>query len=341
MGQVLNQSWAVKAKIARLRAERDAKRTIALPADLAKAATDPVVAETIATQQRLFEARWRALDGQVAVLEKRIDHHKEALSADEAALAATDRQQALTEKELANVEKLFKQGYERLPRVLALQRSVAELQARVSELRGNIGKSRQAILGTELEITAARDARLADIGKELQEAVTLEADLADKLRAVSDVKNRRAIVAPQDGVVVDLKVHTLGGVIAPGQPIMDLVPVEDRLVVEARVRPADIESVRIGLPAKVWLTAYKSSIVPPVDGKVVNVSADKLVDPRTGEPYFASRVAVDAASMAQLEGVTLQPGMPADVMLVTGERRAINYFLEPLTDRMRRAFRER
>jgi HlyD family type I secretion membrane fusion protein len=224
--------------------------------------------------------------------------------------------------------------------MLALQRGVADLQGRISERRGDIAKANQVISGSEAEMAALRDTRRSDIGKELQEAMSLQSDLGQKLNAARDVKNRRAIVSPQDGVVTDVKIFTVGGVLTPGQPIMDIVPSNDTLVVEAKIRPADIDVLREGQQAKVWFSAYKRIEVPPVSGKVVTVSADRLLEARTGEPYFSSRVAVDAASLRRLPNVKLQPGMPAEVSIVVEERRAINYFLDPLTERVDRAFNE-
>jgi HlyD family secretion protein len=170
--------------------------------------------------------------------------------------------------------------------------------------------------------------------------MTLQTDLDERLNAARDVKRRRAIVSPQDGVVTNVKIFTVGGVLTPGQPIMDIVPSNDTLVVEAKIRPADIDAMREGLPAKVWLSAYKRIEVPPVPGKVITVSADRLEDARTGEPYFSSRIEVDATSLRGLPTVKLQPGMPAEVSVVVAERRAINYFLDPLTMRIDRAFNE-
>jgi HlyD family secretion protein len=161
------------------------------------------------------------------------------------------------------------------------------------------------------------------------------------MRAAVDVRQRREIFAPQDGVVVDLRIFTPGGVIAPGQAIMDIVPEGDPLLAEARVQPGDIESVRVGMPAQVWLSAYRASLTPPVDARVVHVSADKLTDSRSGEPYFVARVSILPESLARLPEVSLSPGMPVEVALVTGERRAVDYFLAPLSDRLRRSFRER
>jgi HlyD family secretion protein len=341
LGQLVNQSWSVKAQLARLRAEQAGRHEIVFPDDLNAAMTDPAIAALVAAQHQLFAARWRAIDSQVAVLQRKIDQFREAIASDNSQIAAVKRQQALTQTELGNVQKLYAKGYEKLPRLLALQRSAADLQGKQSELRGDIGKARQSIAGAEMEIAAARDNRLAEIGKEMQDALAQAADIADKLRAARDVRRRRTILSPQDGVVMDIKVFTDGGVIQPGQPIMDIVPTDDPLLVEAKVRPQDMESVHIGMKAQVLLTAYKRTEAPPIDGHVVNVSADKLVDQRTGEAYFACRVAVNAKELAALRHVTLQPGMPAQVMLVTGARRAISYFIEPLTDRVRGAFHER
>lgn len=341
LGQLVNQSWSVKAQLARLRAEQAGSHDIVFPDDLKAAMTDPAVAALVATQRQLFGARWRAVDSQVAVLRRKIDQFRETIASDNSQIVAVKRQQTLTQTELDNVQKLYSKGYEKLPRLLALQRSVADLQGKQSELRGDIGKSRQSIAGAEMEIAAARDNRLADIGKEMQDALAQAADVADKLRAARDVRRRRTIVSPQDGIVMDIKVFTDGGVVQPGQPIMDIVPTDDSLLVEAKIKPQDMESVHVGMKAQVLLTAYKRTEVPPIDGHVVNVSADKLTDQRTGDAYFTCRVAVDTKQLAALKHVTLQPGMPAQVMLVTGERRAISYFVEPFTERLRGAFRER
>jgi len=338
--QLMNQLWTVKARIVRLMAEQNGLRTIEFPPDIVSRADTPSIAALIAAQKQLFEARWQTFDSTIAVTKSKIDQLNAAIASSQSQIDSTRDQQVLTEKEQANVQELYAKGYERLPRLMALQKSVAELQARLSELRGDIAKARQEIAGAELQINGARNNRLAEIGKDAEDARAIEADLTEKLRAAADVRQRRVIAAPQDGVVVDLKVFTPGGVIAPGEPVLDIVPANDSLVVEAKVRPADIDSVRAGLPAQVMLTAYKRSEVPLVDGRVITVSADKLSDARTGETYFSTRVAVNPEPAAKLKGVKLQPGMPAEVMVQVGERRAIDYFLEPLTERMRRAFRE-
>jgi HlyD family secretion protein len=339
LGQLVNQYWTARARVTRLQAELDDKRQLVFPDDLMAQASS-AVQETITTQTNTFESRWRAYDNQTSVVQKRIEQYREEIAAARAFIAASTEQKSLTEKELGIAKQLYEKGLETLPRVLGLQRSVADLEGKLGERRGDIAKANQIIAGAQAEMAGLRDTRLSDIGKELQEAMTLQTDLGERLNAARDVKKRRAIVSPQDGVVTNVKIFTVGGVLTPGQPIMDIVPSNDTLVVEAKIRPADIDAMREGLPAKVWLSAYKRIEVPPVPGKVITVSADRLEDARTGEPYFSSRIEVDATSLRGLPTVKLQPGMPAEVSVVVAERRAINYFLDPLTVRIDRAFNE-
>lgn len=340
LGQATSQHYSVKARMARLRAEQDGKRAVIFPDDMKARSRDKVVSEAMMAQRQLLAARWRAHDGAIAILKKRIAQLRNEIGAEKALLESATDQAGFTETELVNVQRLYKKGYERLPRVLQLQRSVADLKGRASNARSNVARLEHAIASAKLEIDAVHDARQAEIAQDLQEVLTLDANLSDRTVAAQDVRDRNVIVAPQDGTIVDLKVFTVGGVITPGQALMDIVPKDDSLVVEAQVKPADIESVQNGLPALVRLTAYKRSTVPAIKGQVVHVSADQLIDSRTGEPYFASRVKIDAAALAAVGEVKIQPGMPAEVMIVTGERRAIDYFIAPLSERMRRAFRE-
>lgn len=340
LGQAVSQHWAVKARLARLRAEQGSKKSISFPDGMLARGSDKIVAEAMSAQQKLFDVRRRSSKGSIAILNKRIQQLNSEIAAEKALRDSAVVQRKYTETELKNVQKLYKKGFERLPRVLSLQRSVADLRGRENNARSNVTRLSQAIASAKLEITATKDARQAEVAQALEEVFALDARLTDSTRAAQDVKDRKAIFAPQDGTVVDLKVFTTGGVVGPGQSLMDIVPSNDSLVVEAKVRPEDIDTVRDGLQAMVRLTAYNRNNAPPVEGRVIHVSADQFVDPRNGEAYFTSRVKVDATKLAALEGVKLQPGMPAEVMIVTGERRAYEYFISPLTERMHRAFRE-
>lgn len=341
LGQIASQLVAVEGRIARLRAEQASSRTLAFAPALHDQAKDPVVAETLSVQMKLFEARWRAYDSSLAVVQKRIDQLREDIKGNEAQLTATNRRLMLSEEELAGVAQLLAKGYERRPRLLELERIVADLKGRQGELRGAIARSREAIGGAQLEIQNATDTRLADVAKELQEARALEADLNDRIRAARDVRQRREVVSPQDGIVTELRLVTPGGVLGAGQPLMDIVPIDDELIVEAKVSPADIDVVRAQLPAQVRLLSFKRSTSPALDAMVTYVAADMMQDPRTGDPYFTVRARLSRDALAPYPDIRMNAGMPAEVIVVTGERRAIDYFLSPITDRLRRSFREK
>ncbi len=340
IGQLDGQRVAVLARLVRLRAERDGALTLAFPPELAARRGEPVVDEAISAQQALFDSRRRAIESKSAIIEGRIRQLREHIGSSEAQLSATRKRLKLTEEEAANVAYLLARGYERRPRLLELQRAIEDLRGREGELRGTIAQAQEAIASAEMELRNLVDTVLAEIAKELEDGRAQEVDLTERLRAAEDVRDRLTVVAPQDGVVVDVRLVTLGGVIGAGQALMDIVPVDDELIVEAQVQPQDIEVVHTGLTAKVRLTAYKSTLTPSLDGEVVFVSADQMVDERNGNLYFKTRVRLDRDSLAQWTHITPSPGMPAEVMIVTGERRAFDYFITPFRDRMRRAFRE-
>lgn len=340
MNQAEKQLWAVQARITRLRAEQEGARQIVWPESLAKLRTDPAVNDAFTTQEKLFDARWQSYDASIEVLRRKVDQFQAEITAANAMLASTHDRLRYTQEELKAVAGLLAKGFERRPRLLELQRVVAELQGRLADLNGTVAKSNQAIASAEFEIAVAQKNRQAEIGKELQETQATESDVVERLRATTDVRQRKDVLAPQDGAVVEVKVFTSGGVIAPGAPIMDIVPKNDDLIVEARINPVDIDVVTIGLTAQVQLSAYKARRVPAVDGEVIYVSADKLTDPRTNEPYFTARIKLDKAMLESMPHVKLSPGMPAEVYIITGERLAIDYLISPLRDSFRRAFRE-
>lgn len=339
LGQVQSQYWSALARLARLRAEQSGGALV-FPDELTARAAEPAVAETMRTEDTLFRSRADTHAAQLAIRKRQIEQKNEEVAAQRAQLAATQQSLAFKQEELKGVKQLFDKGYERKPRLLGLQADVANLKGRQGELTATIARVQQEAAAVELDGANFQSSWQSDIAKDLQDTQTLAAELSDRLRAATDVRGRTVITAPQDGKVVDLKVFTIGGVVAPGQPILDLVPSDDSLIVEARVSPLDIDVVRPGLPAHVRLTAFKAKRVPMVEGKVVQVAADKLTDPRTGEAYFTAQVRLDGASLAELHGVEITPGMPAEVFLVTGARKAVDYILSPITDSMRRAFRE-
>jgi membrane fusion protein, type I secretion system len=341
LGQLTSQLITVEARLARLRAEQQGLRAVEFPSSLTEQRDVELVSEALETQRKLFEARWRAYDSSIGIIRKRIQQYTEQIASSQSQAVAVEKRLDLMEEDLKNVAFLYERGYERRPRMLELQRNVQELRGQQAQLRGAIAAAQQSIAGAEMEIVNLGDARQAEVAKELQDLRAQQADLADRIRAARDIRERQQIISPQDGVVTDLRLVTPGGVIGSGQPLMDIVPVDDELIIETRIHPDDIDVVHPGLPAQVRLTAFKRSTTPTIEGEVTYVSADMLTDPRNGETYFLSRVTPSPQSLSRWQKqLTITPGMPAEVMIATGERRAFEYFLTPFKERMTHASRE-
>lgn len=341
VAQIQGQYWTALARLARLRAEQTDAKTPVYAEELLKAAkTNPVAAEAMSAEQRLFESRRDSYEGQVAIQRKNIMQLRDEIAALEAQRAATADRLRYTQDELHIVEGLLAKGYERKPRLLELQRNVADGKGRLGELQANKSKAEQAIAGAELEIINLANTRRSEVGSDLQTVQANVSDLSERLRGADDVLKRQEVVAPQAGKVTGLRFFTPGSAIPAGQPILDIVPQNDDLIVEARVSPADVQHVEIGAKTMVRLTGYRQRVVPPVPGKIITFSADQLQDDRTGQAYFTARVSLDADTLKRLPNVELHPGMPAEVMIHGHSRKAIDYFLTPLTDGMNRALRE-
>ena len=341
VAQLQGQYWTALARLARLRAEQtDAKTPVYAEELLQAARVNPVAAEAMTAEQRLFESRRDSYEGQVAIQRKNIMQLRDEIAALEAQRAATADRLRYTQDELSIVEGLLAKGYERKPRLLELQRNVADGKGRLGELQANKSKAEQAIAGAELEIINLANTRRSEVGSDLQTVQANISDLSERLRSAGDVLKRQEVVAPQGGKVTGLRFFTPGSAIPAGQPILDIVPQNDDLIVEARVSPADVQHVAVGSKTMVRLTGYRQRVVPPVPGTVLTFSADQLQDERTGQAYFVARVGLDAEALKRLPNVELHPGMPAEVMINGRSRKAIEYFLTPLTDGMNRALRE-
>ncbi len=334
------QYLAAIALEARLSAERDLLQEVRFPAELLAERDDAAVAEILAGQQRLFETRRRSLQGQIDILRQRGAQYDEEVSGLNAQLEATQRQIVLIREELKIVKDLYEKGHETKRRVLALERAMADLRGERGELISDIARVKQRIGETELRIIDLENAFQREVAGLLREVQTDVSELNGRLHAQEYTLQRLDIRAPQAGVVVGLKVHTTDGVIAPGMPILDIVPSEDRMIIEARVSPHDIDVVYPGLAAQVRLTAYKRRTTPMIYGKVIHVSADRFVDDKSGIAYYLAKIEVDMAALETWDDVHLYPGMPADVMIETGKRTALEYLISPITNSIHRAFRE-
>ena len=325
----------------RVLAEIAGDEELAFPDALRAAAADPSVADIMHAQRDLFASRTRTMEGRQAILGQRIGQLEAEITGLENHITSQEREMSLIAQEIVGVQRLVDQGLERLPRLLALQRAEAEIQGEMARNAAAIARAEQSIGETELQMMTIETQRLDELNEQLTEIRSQLIELGERLRASEDVLSRTVITAPVSGIVVNMRFHTVGGVIGPGEPILDIVPRDDDMLIDARVSPIDIDVVHQGLTAQVVLSAYKQRNLPRIDGTVRTVSADSLLDEVTGQPYFLARVEVPHEQLQGLdEDISLSPGMPAEVMIMTGERTALDYILEPFVDTLRRSFRE-
>ena len=331
---------AALAERARLVAEREETSAIVFPDELIERGDDPGVQETVTGQNRLFEARWAAFEGRVEVLRQRIAQLKEEITGIEAQQRSKTRQAALIGEELAGLEELFAKGLTEKPRILALQRDQARLEGERGEHLAAIARAKKAIGETELEILQSTLQRQEEISTSLREVQTRILDLSERIAAARDRVDKIELRAPTAGVVVSLAITTEGAVLQPGETVLEIVPHDTRLVIEAKLRPDDIDSVAVGQTARLRLTALVQRTTPTLTGRLIYVSADRLEEQRSGEPYFLALVALDPDQIARLEGQPVLPGMPAEVMVETGARTALDYLVQPISDTLAKAWRE-
>lgn len=337
---VLGQYRSALAQIASLRAEQKGLDGPQYPDELTDNFDISEVAEIIAAQNNLFQSRRQSLQSQVDVLNQQVKQFEEEIAGLKAQKNSQEEQLELIKEEIVGVRELYEKGLERKPRLLALQRKQTEIGGQIGQYQANIARARQSILENELNIQDLLNRKLAEVAEQLRIIETEKADFSERLRAIENQQMRTEIVAPRSGIVVNLKTHTIGGVIQPGETILELVPIEDTLIVQARVNPRDIDVVRAGMSAQVVLTAYNTRRVPYLDATVQRISADILRDEVTGENYYEARIEVDLINLEKFPDIMLYPGMPVEVMIVTGERTPLQYLLAPFKSSLRRAARE-
>jgi HlyD family secretion protein/epimerase transport system membrane fusion protein len=333
---------SLAATQARLLAEQSGAAEIRFPDWLIEATGEDAAAlEAMLAQRQLFRTRVQGLADRRGILARRIGQLREEIEGLEAQIAADGRQIELIAEEIAGLDHLYRKGLAPKTRLLELQRAQSDIEGDRAERRARIARAQQAIGETELQIMAQGTALLEDANEELSRVQAELTEVEQRLAASRDVLARTLIRAPGAGTVVELRFRTPGGVIRPGEPILDIVPDDEDLLVDARLSPLDIDVVAAGLPAQIVLPAFKQRHLPRIEGRVRQVSADAIVDPHSGERYFEARIEVDPAQLAGLgPDVALTPGMPAEVYITTAERTMLDYLLQPLRDSLRRAFRE-
>jgi epimerase transport system membrane fusion protein len=323
-----------------LRAERDGNAGIAFPDELVDQAGDPRIDEVMLGQLGILEARREAIEGQRKILGQRVAQFREEITGLQAQIRSVDEQLRLIRDEEADLQSLLDKGLTPKSRVLSLQRRAAEIEGERGQNVAAIARARQNIAEAEIRIFELRTEQVNEVVAELRQVETELLDLEERLRAAEDVVRRIDVKSPADGFVVDMQVFTTGGVIQPGQRLLDVVPGNEKLVIEARLQPTDIDVVYAGLPAQVRLSAFNQRIIPTVDGTVSWVSADRLTDETTGEAYYTARVELNDPNDPRLAGLTLQPGMPAEVLIRTGDRTLVQYLVSPVEQSISRSLRE-
>ena len=329
---------AVSAEMARVEAELDGLASPRFPEQMLQRRGDPAVARLMQGEARLFNHRRDALQGQIEVLEQRKRQTRERILAREAEIEATRTKLGFILQEIEGAETLLESGMYLKTRYYALKRSEADLRGTIGRLNGDIAEAREVIGETDLRIIDLRNRFRSEASDRLQDLRARLRDVDERLGAASDVMSRTEIRAPASGEVIGLRAHTPGGVIAAGAPIMEIVPRDEPLVVEVQVQPQDIDRVYLGMPAEVRFTAFSTRATPIYSARVSRISADRMTDPNRQRAYYLAQVEIDRSITGSL---TLQPGMPAEVYLVAGERTPLDYLLKPLREQIQRGMTER
>lgn len=330
----------LRAMEGRLLAEQREQNTITFHPDVIAAGTDPQIQQVIRTQEQLFNSRRAGLRADLQSNAESIQGQQGLIQSYQSMLISRKSQQALLNEELTNTRALVAEGYAPRNRQLELERMLAETSAGLAELQGNIVRAQRTVselqqraVSRQQEYRKEVESQLADVGREVP------AD-AEKYRAATDDLGRTEIKSPATGQVVGLAFQTVGGVVGPGQKLMDIVPEDQALLIEARVPPHLIDRVQKDLPVDVRFSSFAHSPQLVVDGKVASVSGDLLIDQQTGAGYYLARVGVTADGYKRLGNRQLQPGMPVEVVFLTGERSMLTYLLNPLTKRLAASMKE-
>jgi len=333
------QLMASLALQARLKAERDQLAEITFPSDLTATADDPRIAELIRAERHVFETRREQIEGQIRILRQRNAQVDEEIRGLVDEIKAEDLQLKLIREEMADVEVLVNKGLERKPRLLGLQRQAASIEGLRAQNVARIARNRQTIGENDMRILDLRAQYLSESVQKLRDEEASIVETREKLRAAEDVLQRTEIRAPVAGRVQSLKVFTVGGVVPPRETIMEIVPGDEKLIVEARMSTTDIDKMQTGLPVRLRFTAFNQRSTPSLDGHVLSVSADRMSEPQSGAAFYLLRITVDQGASLP-EGLSLYPGMPVEATMRTGSQTLLTYLAKPILDSMHRALRE-
>lgn len=328
------------ARKARLEAERDGANTLTEPEELASRVNDPQVAQVIGGERKLFTLRQTARTGLKAQLHQRVTQLEEEIEGLEIQAAAKAEEIKLIERELEGTRELWEKNLVPISKLTTLERESKRIEGERGNLIATIARARAQIAETELQIIQIDQNLASEVAKELRDTEAKIGEFIERKVAAEDQLSRIDIRAPQSGIVHQSTVHTVGGVINAGEEIMLIVPRADKLTVEAKIAPEDIDQLDLGQMTLLRFSAFNQRTTPEIAGSVSRISADITTDQRTGASYYTARVAMVDEEIDRLGGVALVPGMPVEVFIKTGDRKVITYLVKPMKDQIERAFRD-
>lgn len=330
----------LKTRQARLTAERDDIAEVTFPKELSERANDPAIATLMDSELRLFNFRRVARNGNKSSIEERIAQFKQEVVGIEAQIESKTAESALIEEELVAARDLWKKKLVPLTRLTALERDATRIKGERGQLisnkaqtAGRIAEARLSILQIDRDLNSEVAMELRDIDGKLGELQEREVAAKDQLMRIE-------LYAPQEGIIHQLVVHTVGGVVSPGEVLMLIVPSNDSLEVEAMVSPADVDQLRVGSDAMLRMSAFNQRTTPELVGKLSRIAADITIDERSGMHFYKVRVNISKTELARLSGLELLPGMPVEVFIKTEDRKVITLITKPFTDQLNRAFRQ-
>ncbi|MFA5521200.1 MAG: HlyD family type I secretion periplasmic adaptor subunit [Castellaniella sp.] len=326
---------------ARLLAERDGLEAVAFdPALVERFGDDPRYQTAAAVQEKLHRTRVDALEGEIGILRDNLRGAEEQLAGLEKVRGNRQAQIGYIEKELKGVRELAREGYLPRNRMFELERDASQLRAALSSDQVEASRIRNAISELKLRIVQSRQDYQKEVESVLSDVQRNTASLYERLVALDDTVRRTSVRAPIDGMIQNVSIHTVGGVIGPGTPLMEVVPLEETFIVEAHVPVQSIDKVHAGLPVEIMFPAFNHAQTPNIPGEVKTLSGDRLTDELTRMPYYLARVEILPEGWPLLQNNAIRPGMPASVMIRTGERTLMSYLLKPFLDRVHKSFRE-
>lgn len=331
----------MEARQARLEAERDGAPRVVFPASLVARAAEPEVAQAMASEQRLFELRRAAREGQKAQLQEQIEQLRQQIAGNEEQAAAKSKEIDWNQQELGGVRSLWRDKLVPFSRVTTLERDSARLHGERGALTAAIAQAKGRISEIQLKVLQIDEDLRTEVGKELAEIRAKRAELVERRVAQEDQLKRVDLVAPQDGTIFQRSVHTVGGVIQAGEVLMLVVPDSDELIIEAKVAPQDVDQIHVGQPAVVQFSAFNRRTTPELNGEVIGLGADITQDDRRNEAYYAVRIRIPDKELARLDGLQPMAGMPVEVFIKTSPRTVLSYLTKPLREQFDRAFRGR